>query len=65
MTAHCIVDLSAGRLPPEVVVTLRSGLAKAAQEADPSARAWALREAFDASLQMLEWERRGNEVLDD
>jgi monofunctional biosynthetic peptidoglycan transglycosylase len=56
MTARCIVDLSAGRLPPEVVRTLRSGLAKAARSTDPAERAWAMRYAFDTSLEMLERE---------
>jgi monofunctional biosynthetic peptidoglycan transglycosylase len=57
LTARCMVDLAAADLPAEVLELLRAGLVKAERAADAGARAWALRDAFDASLLIL---RRDN-----
>jgi monofunctional biosynthetic peptidoglycan transglycosylase len=65
IAAHCIVDLSAADLPADFVETLRTGLAKAERTADPAARAWALRNAFDVGLRILAQDRREKEVSND
>lgn len=53
VTARCLVDLAALRLPPQVVVKLQEGLAGAERTQDPAARAWALRRALDAAVAEL------------
>jgi monofunctional biosynthetic peptidoglycan transglycosylase len=53
VTTHCLVELSSGDVPPEIMTELRNGLAKAEQTVDPAQKAWALRSAFDASLKIL------------
>jgi len=53
VTARGLVDLAALHLPPQVVVTLREGLAGAEQTEDSAARAWTLRRALDSTLGQL------------
>lgn len=63
--AHCIVELSASDLPPQVVATLRAGLAKAETTTDPAARAWVLRNALDVAIQGLQQDDRARELPDE
>jgi NADH dehydrogenase [ubiquinone] 1 alpha subcomplex assembly factor 1 len=65
MTAHCIVELSASDLPPQVAATLRAGLAKAETTTDPAARAWVLRDALDVAIQGLQQDDRATKLSDE
>jgi hypothetical protein len=62
MTAHCIVELSASDLPPQVVAALRAGLAKAETTTDPATRAWVLRNALDVASQGLQQDDRATKL---
>ena len=62
MTAHCLVELSASDLPPQVVAALRAGLAKAETTTDPAARAWVLRNALDVAIQGLQQDDRATKL---
>lgn len=53
LTARCKVDLPAADPPAETLDLLRAGLANAERSTNPVGRAWALREAFEASLPIL------------
>jgi monofunctional biosynthetic peptidoglycan transglycosylase len=53
IAARAVVDLAGAELPGDVAGILRAGLAKAEQAERPSARAWAIRHALDASLRIL------------
>ena len=65
MTEHCIVELSASDLPPQVVATLRAGLAKAETTTDPTTRAWVLRNALDVAVQTLQQNDRATKLPDE